>query len=100
MRIIKRDGREVPYNFSKIINAIEAANGEVAPSDQLPEMEIGYIVGRIERRISALNRPVHVEEIQDMVLDELIESEHPRLALHYSEYWMKHAQLREKNGGL
>ena len=97
MRIIKRDGREVPYNFSKIINAIEAANREVALLDQLSEMEIGYIAGRIERRISALNRPVHVEEIQDMVVDELVESEHPRLALHYSEYRMKHAQLREKN---
>ena len=97
MRVIKRDGREVPYNFSKIINAIEAANGEVAEKDRLSEMEIGYIVGGIERRISALNRPVHVEEIQDMVVDELVESEHPRLALHYSEYRMKHAQLREKN---
>ena len=97
MRVIKRDGREVPYNFSKIINAVEAANGEVAPADQLSEMEIGYITGRIEQRISALNRPVHVEEIQDMVVDELVESDHPRLALHYSEYRIKHAQLREKN---
>ena len=96
MRVIKRDGREVPYNFSKIINAIEAANNEVAAEDQISEMEIGYIAGRIERRMKALNRPVLVEEIQDMVIDELVESDHPRLALHYSEYRMKHTQLREK----
>ena len=43
MRVIKRDGREVPYNFSKIINAIEAANNEVAVEDQISEMEIGYM---------------------------------------------------------
>ncbi|MBR1684846.1 MAG: anaerobic ribonucleoside-triphosphate reductase, partial [Clostridia bacterium] len=97
MKIIKRDGREVPYNFSKIINAVEAANNEVAEKDRMSEMEIGFITGRIERRIHELNRPVHVEEIQDMVIDELVDAGYARLALHYSEYRMKHAQLREKN---
>ena len=97
MKIIKRDGREVPYDFSKIITAIDAANKEVDPKDRLSEIEIGFIVGRIERRIHELNRPVHVEEIQDMVIDELVEADHARLALHYSEYRMKHAQLRERN---
>ena len=97
MKIIKRDGREVPYDFSKIITAVDAANKEVDQKDQLSEMEIGFIVGRIERRIHELNRPVHVEEIQDMVIDELVEADHARLALHYSEYRMKHAQLRERN---
>ena len=61
MKIIKRDGREVPYDFSKIITAIDAANKEVDPKDRLSEIEIGFIVGRIERRIHELNRPVHVE---------------------------------------
>ena len=97
MKIIKRDGREVPYNFSKIINAVEAANNEVAEKDRMSEMEIAFITGRIERRIHELNRPVHVEEIQDMVIDELVDAGYARLALHYSEYRMKHAQLREKN---
>ena len=35
MKIIKRDGREVSYDFSKIITAIDAANKEVDPKDRL-----------------------------------------------------------------
>ena len=35
MKIIKRDGREVSYDYTKIQKAIEAANGEVAEEDRL-----------------------------------------------------------------
>ena len=40
MKIIKRDGREVPYDYTKIKKAIEAANGEVAEEDQLTDTEV------------------------------------------------------------
>ena len=50
MKIIKRDGREVPYEYTKIQKAIEAANGEVAEEDRLSDTMVGLIVGRIERR--------------------------------------------------
>ena len=59
MRIIKRDGREVPYDYTKIKRAIEAANGEVAKEDRLSDTEIGFIVGRIEQRCAALERAIH-----------------------------------------
>ena len=35
MKVIKRDGREVPFNYTKIKRAIEAANAEVAEADRL-----------------------------------------------------------------
>ena len=94
MKIIKRDGREVPYDYTKIKKAIEAANGEVAEEDRLTDTEVGFIVGRIEKRCADLGRSVGVEEIQDMVIDELEKSEHYRLALHYSEYRLRHELLR------
>lgn len=44
VKIIKRDGREVPYDYRKIKNAIEAANAEVAEADRLSDMEAGFII--------------------------------------------------------
>ena len=62
MKIIKRDGREVPYDYEKIKRAIEAANGEVAQEDRLSDTMVGFIVGRIEKRIEAAGRSVTVEK--------------------------------------
>ena len=57
----------------------------MAEADRLSDSEVGFIVGKIERRCEALGRSVGVEEIQDLVIEELETSEHYRLALHYSE---------------
>ena len=97
MKIIKRDGREVPYDYTKIQKAIEAANGEVAEEDRLSDTMVGLIIGRIERRIEAAGRSVTVEEIQDMVIDELDQAEAHRLARHYSDYRLRHELLRKQN---
>ena len=97
MKIIKRDGSEVPYDYKKIQRAIEAANDEVAEEDRLSDTLIGFVVGRVERRIEALARAVGVEEIQDMIIDELDQSEHHRLARHYSDYRLRHELLRKQN---
>ena len=95
MRIIKRNGAEVPYDCEKIRAAISAANDEVA--ERISETTIGFIVGRVEQRCEALARPVHVEEVQDMVLDELDKAEAYKLARHYSEYRLLHEQQRRMN---
>ena len=97
MKIIKRDGREVPYDYSKIKSAIEAANAEVAEEDRLSDTMVGFIVGRIEKRIEEAGRSVTVEEIQDMVIDELDQAEAHRLARHYSDYRLRHELLRKQN---
>lgn len=95
MKIIKRNGAEVPYDCEKIRAAISAANAEV--DDKISETVIGFIVGRVEQRCEALARPVHVEEIQDMVIDELNHAEAYKLARHYSEYRLLHEQQRKMN---
>ena len=95
MKIIKRDGREVPYDHTKIKEAITAANTEV--DDKISDTVIGFIVGNVEKRCHALARPVLVEEVQDMVLDELDKAEAYKLARHYSEYRLLHEQQRRMN---
>ena len=52
MKIIKRDGREVPFDYTKIKAAIEAANAEV--KETISDTVIGFIVGRVERRCEDL----------------------------------------------
>lgn len=97
MKIIKRDGSEVPFDYRKIVRAIEAANDAVAEEDRINDMQKEFIVGRIERRCDELGRSVSVEEIQDMVIDELDQAEAHKLARHYSDYRLRHELLRKRN---
>lgn len=97
MKIIKRDGSEVPYDYRKIIRAIDAANQDVAVEDRISDTQKKNIVSRVEKRCEALGRSVSVEEIQDMVIDELDQAEAHRLARHYSDYRLRHELLRKQN---
>lgn len=81
MKIIKRDGSEVPYDYRKIIRAIDAANQDVAVEDRISDTQKKNIASRVEKRCEALGRSVSVEEIQDMVIDELDQAEAHRLLL-------------------
>ena len=86
MKVIKRDGREVPFDYTRIKRAIEAANAEVAEADRLSDTMVGFVIGSVEKRCGALGRAVPVEEIQDMIEDELLAAERPTLMRHYSVY--------------
>ena len=97
MKIIKRDGTEVPFKTDKIIAALEAANADVVEEDRIPTEQAESIAGRIRVRCEALGRSVSVEEIQDMVIDELDQAEAHRLARHYSDYRLRHELLRKQN---
>ena len=97
MKIIKRDGSEVPYDYRKIIRAIDAANQDVAIEDRITNTQRENIASRVEKRCEALGRSVSVEEIQDMVIDELDQAEAHRLARHYSDYRLRHELLRKQN---
>ena len=97
MKVIKRNGTEVPFDYTKIKNAIEAANACVAEKDRLSDTMVGFIVGNVEKRCDALGRAVSVEEIQDMIVDELDQSEHYRLARRYSDYRLRHELLRKQS---
>ena len=97
MKIIKRDGSEVPYDYRKIIRAIDAANQDVAVEDRITNTQKENIASQVEKRCEALGRSVSVEEIQDMVIDELDQAEAHRLARHYSDYRLRHELLRKQN---
>ena len=97
MKVIKRDGREVPFDISRIETALEAANAEMPEEERLLSQDAAFLMDRIRKRCEELGRAVGVEEIQDMVIDELVQTGHMYLALHYSEYRLRHELLRKQN---
>jgi len=96
VKIIKRNGAEALFDRTRIEAALSAASADV-PSDAMSRVEIEQMASRVEKRCEALGRAVPVEEIQDMVVHELDQTNHYRLARHYTEYRYQHALLRKQN---
>lgn len=94
MRIIKRDGREVAYNRSKIMMAISKANAEVPEEEQISDEKIEEIVTYIEGR----NRKrMLVEDIQDIIEQRLMAEEKFDLAKAYIIYRYQRELVRKAN---
>lgn len=68
MKIIKRNGQEMPFDSSKIKNAITKANLSIDDlTKRLSESQIDSIVNNVTNECKSMGRAVGVEEIQDFV---------------------------------
>ncbi len=97
MKIIKRSGKEVTFDGTKILAAIEKANKEVTADKSLSDEQIKHIEASVEKKCSQLTRAASVEEIQDMVEDGLMESGKFEVARKYITYRYRHALVRKSN---
>ena len=86
MKIIKRNGTEVPFDITKIIVAVTKANQSVDEQLRLPQEQITQIAGAVTARCQKLNRAVSVEEVQDMVENQLMDVRAHDVARHYITY--------------
>lgn len=94
MKVIKRDGRVVDYDGTKIIMAMKKANDEVHLQDQITDQKMKDI----ERLISEMARSqIQVEEIQDLIEHSLVQEQKYELAKKYIIYRYKHALMRKAN---
>ena len=94
MKVIKRDGRAVDYDKSKIAVAIEKANKEVRKSERATKQEIEEIINYIQE----LNKKrMLVEDIQDIIEQKLMEIENFELAKKYIVYRYNRALVRKSN---
>ncbi len=94
--VIKRDGREVPFDRSKIADAIFAAARSVGGEDrQLAEELASVVTLMIDKRFGEAEAP-HIEDIQDLVEKTLIETGHAKTAKAYILYRQRRAALREQ----
>ncbi|MBE6710026.1 MAG: anaerobic ribonucleoside triphosphate reductase [Ruminococcaceae bacterium] len=100
-KIIKRDGREVPFNLEKIANAIFRAAQAVGGSDYDEAMTLAIEVSeRIEEDFSGTDELPNVEDIQDMVERVLVKHGHARTAKEFILYRAERNKIREMNTGL
>ena len=86
MKIIKRNGTEVPFDITKIIVAVSKANQSVDENLRLSREQITQIAAAVTARCQQLNRAVSVEEVQDMVENQLMDVRAHDVARHYITY--------------
>ncbi len=96
-RVIKRDGKEVPFELDKISNAIKAANKEVADIYQLSPCQINAVATKVGRQVEEAIRAVNVEEIQDMVEKGIMEMRGYEVAQKYVRYRYTRELARKAN---
>ena len=93
-RIVKRDGRVVPFNRDKITFAVLSAAVAVGGRDRAAaERVTDEVIRLLERRAVPGSIPT-VEEVQDLVEKALIERGHARTAKAYILYRYEHALKR------
>jgi uridine kinase len=94
-RIVKRDGRIVPFHRDKITFAVLSAAVAVGGRDRaMAERVTDDVIRLLEQRAGPDSIPT-VEEVQDLVEKALIERGHARTAKAYILYRYEHALKRE-----
>ena len=97
MKIIKRNGAEVPFDITKIITAVTKASDSVGGKSCLTREQITQIASDVTDQCHALNRAVSVEEIQDMVENKLMDIRAHDIARHYITYRYVQSLKRQTN---
>ena len=92
-KIIKRDGRVVPFNQEKITNAVFAAARAAGGKDRKKAEQLSNLVIKQLKKDIKKGYP-SIEKIQDTVEKILIEQGHARTAKAYISYRQKRSDIR------
>ncbi|MCK4411470.1 ribonucleoside triphosphate reductase, partial [Candidatus Bipolaricaulota bacterium] len=96
-KIIKRNGRVMPFDEGKITTAIWKAMHAVGNLDRAAAEQLsGRVVKYLDETFA--DKPPKVEEIQDAVERVLIETGYIKAAKAYILYRKQHADMREMRG--
>ena len=94
MKVVKRDGRVVDFDRSKIVTAIQKANAEVRPKERANKEEVKSVIEYIE---SLDKKRILVEDIQDIIEEQLMAIGKYELAKKYIVYRYTRALVRKSN---
>lgn len=94
MNVIKRNGKEVVFNSNKIATVIRKANEK---TDELSEEQIINVINKALAKCRKFNRTLHVEEIQDIIEDALIQTNAYTTAKHFIKYRHQRELDRRQN---
>lgn len=96
-KVIKRNGEEVDFELDKIINAVNAANNEVANIYRMNKYQIRAIADDIAQQVNKTPHAVNVEDIQDMVETSIMGMRGYEVAQKYVRYRYKRELARKSN---
>ena len=96
-KIVKRDGREVPFNIEKIASAIYKAAEAVGGHDYSTAMDLACKVANELEKVCGERGIPTVEQIQDTVEQVLVKNGHTRTAKEYILYRAERTRVREMN---
>ena len=97
MKIIKRNGAEVPFDITKIITAVTKASDSVGGQARLSREQITQIAAAVTDKCQHLNRAGSVEEVQDLVENQLMDIQAHDVARHYITYRYVQSLKRQTN---
>ena len=89
-RVIKRDGREVDFDKSKIVKSINKSFAALGKADE------NGIAEKIADSIEAMDKTADVEEIQNLIEAKLMASKHKDVAKEYINYRYLHKMARSQ----
>lgn len=98
MFVIKRDGRKVEFDSSKIANAVIRAFNSVYSNNLTDEMT--SFAQRIADDVAEKNSDMSVEDIQNIVIKKLMASKYKEVATAYVEYKHLHEMARSQYAAL
>ena len=96
--IVKRDGRQVPFNLEKIANAIAKSLQAAGINDNTKALQLATeVVHQATQVYTERNTPPSVEDIQDIVEKVLINADLAKAAKAYILYRAERTRMREMN---
>lgn len=95
MKVIKRDGRKVEYDKSKIYNAIKEAMKDL---NEVNEIKLTKVVNEVHDNIK--NKDIEVEAIQDLVENALMNNGLNKVAKNYILYRKARERIRQSKTSL
>ncbi|MBU5486194.1 anaerobic ribonucleoside triphosphate reductase [Clostridium sp. MSJ-11] len=94
LHVVKRDGRRVSFDTTKITNAIKGASEEIAYN--LKESEVIDLTQKIIKRLEDIDSgEISVEEIQNLVENILLENGYREIGIVYANYRKERTKIRE-----
>ncbi|MBQ9521891.1 MAG: anaerobic ribonucleoside-triphosphate reductase [Oscillospiraceae bacterium] len=97
MTVIKRNGTEVPFDITKITEAVRKANETVEDNNRMTPTQILRIAERVQLSCMKMGRAPSVEEIQDLVEYQIMANGAYEVAKNYVTYRYTRSLARESN---
>lgn len=95
-KVIKRSGKEVVFDKTKVVEAIKKANNDVDSAFRITNSQIQGAANDVERTCSGYIHPIPIEDIQDLVEDALTRRKGgSAVARSYIQYRYHHKLMRE-----